>query len=226
MLPGQGSDVIRTLWLNVRARSASPAASISVRASSAESVQAIDNIQSAILQPDSVQPPVQPPVLPPGTGGESATPSSELSGTLSISLNDFDDPTSVGSRIRYGLRVVNNTNRANRQVHIELIQPQGSRLLGITRDGEPVGYRFGPQNTVLLPVIEFMRPGEELYFILVLVPEVVQEMRLEARVYSDLFPTPIQTSEATTVCAIPPDVDERESMNSLFRLAAFQNGSP
>ena len=204
MLPGQGADVIRSLWINVRARRASPSATIAVRAWSAENIQAQDSAQVEIVAQTAIQPPVQPPaqpVLPQDPQSTDSGQDAGLTGALSISINDFNDPTRVGSQIRYGLRVANNSNRPNRRVHIQLLQPQGTRLLGFSKDGETIAHRFGSQGTVLLPVIEYMRPGEELYYILVLVPEVVQEMRVDARVYSDVFPNPIQASQTTTVVA-------------------------
>ncbi len=205
MLPGQGGDVIRRLWVNLRARTPSSSAAISVQASSAEGVRANGSAQAAIQAADIVAPPVNPPVSPPSTGTPPVLPgnptSPELSGQLAITLNDFNDPTLVGRQIRYGIRVVNNSNRPNRRVHIELIQPEGARLVGISREGETVTPTFGPQRRVLLPVIEFMRPGEDLYYIFVLVPDVPQEMRIDARVLSDVFPNGVQTSETTTVLA-------------------------
>jgi len=201
MLPGQGSAVIRNLWVNVRAKRAVATTTLTVRASSAEGVQAQNSAQTEVLSVESSQTPVQPPILPPDSGAGDPAQAAVLTGGLTISLNSFNDPTRVGNQIRYGLRVVNNSNRANRRVHIELLQPAGTRLIGITKDGEPVSHRYGDQRRVLLPIIEYMRPGEEIYYILVLVPDIVQEMRLDARVFSDLFPTPVQTFQTTTVVA-------------------------
>lgn len=199
MLPGQGTTVIRNLWVSLRALRATPLTTLNIRANSAEGVQSQNSAQAEVLTPESAPAAVQPPVLPPDPSASGSTLDSQLTGALTITLNDFNDPTRVGSQIRYGLRVVNTSNRANRRVHVELLQPAGTRLIGITKDGEPISHRFGDQRRVLLPIIEYMRPGEELYYILVLVPDVVQEMRVDARVFSDLFPTPVQTFQTTTV---------------------------
>jgi uncharacterized repeat protein (TIGR01451 family) len=198
MLPGQGADVIRRLWINVRARNPSPNATITVRATSAEGVEARDSSQT------TVQPPRTPSdsILPPDTSRPSPPTTEALSGQLSITLNDFNDPTLVGRQIRYGLRVRNDSNSPNRRVHVEVIQPEGTRMIGVTREGEPISPTFGQQRRFLLPIIEFMRPGEELYYIIVLVPDVPQQMLLRARVFSDVFPTPVEAEETTTV--IPP----------------------
>jgi uncharacterized repeat protein (TIGR01451 family) len=195
MLSGQGGDIIRRLWINVRARAPTTSAAISARAIAAEGVESEDSRQTAIQTAESTAPPVLPQEpAGPGTAGSDA-----LTGQLTISLNDFNDPTLVGRQIRYGLRVANGSNRPNRRVHIEVIQPEGTRLVGISRDGEPITPTFGQQRRFLLPIIEFMRPGEELFYIMVLVPEVPQQMVVRARTYSDIFPTPVETEESTTV---------------------------
>ena len=190
MLPGQGADVIRQLWVNVRARAAG-SANLAVRAEAAEGVQAQANARVEIISADTVAPPVTPPTdaaVPPDSGGQ-----------LTISLNHFNDPTLVGRQIRYGLRVTNRSTRPNRRVHIELLRPEGARLVGVSSEGETVTPNFGSDRRVLLPVIEYMRPGEELYYIIVLVPDIPQQMTVSARVYSDIFPTPVMATETTTV---------------------------
>ncbi|MBX3423856.1 MAG: hypothetical protein KF752_20050 [Pirellulaceae bacterium] len=204
MLPGQGSEVIRQLWVQVRARAGSPSAQISVQASSDEGVGAQAVGQTRVVTGDTISPPVLPPSGQPNAPSvlpqtQESTQSPAATGALAISINHFNDPTLVGRQIRYGLRVVNNSNSPNHRVHVEMMRPDGARLVGITtREGQELQANFR-DNRVLLPIVEYMRPGEELNYIIVLISDIPQQMQVLARVYSDTFQTPVQASETSTI---------------------------
>jgi uncharacterized repeat protein (TIGR01451 family) len=200
MLSGQGGDVIRQLWVNVRARSPSPSATISVRATAAEGVTAQAAAQTQVIAADNITPPVLPPeqgqVTPPPTGQSGI---GQLTGQLRISINHFNDPTVVGREIRYGVRIANQSNTANRGVRVELLRPDGARLANVSREGTEISPSYLADRTVRLQTIEYMRPGEEIYYIVVLIPDIPQQMKVSARVYSNELPSPVEATETTTV---------------------------
>ena len=181
--------MFRRLLLNFRAKAPVAEASIRVRASAVEGVQAED-IATCQIVAGQEQPPRQ--VLPPA-----ATP---RTGGLEISLDDLGDPTLVGNELRYALRVTNNSNLPDRNVHIEIQIPQGVRFLGVTSlvDATPVVTSLGPENSRLFETIH-MRPGTSLDYTLVVIPLVPQVMQLRSRVYSENQPTPVGEDETTTV---------------------------
>lgn len=200
MLSGQGGDVIRQLWVNVRARSPSQSATISVRATAAEGVTAQAAAQTQVIAADNVAPPVLP-----SPQGEATTPPSGQSGPgpsngqLRISINHFNDPTIVGKEIRYGVRIANQSNSPNRGVKVDILRPEGARLSNVSREGVEISPNYLPDRTVRLQNIEYMRPGEEIYYIVVLIPEIPQKMKVSARVYSNDIPNPVEATETTTV---------------------------
>ncbi|HAC91246.1 MAG TPA: hypothetical protein DCF63_11555 [Planctomycetaceae bacterium] len=200
MLSGQGGDVIRQLWVNVRARSPSPSATISVRATAAEGVTAQAAAQTQVLAADIITPPVLPPeqgqVTPPPAGQSGI---GQLTGQLRISINHFNDPTVVGREIRYGVRIANQSNTANRGVKVELLRPDGARLANVSREVTEISPVYLADRTVRLQTIEYMRPGEEIYYIVVLITDIPQQMKVSARVYSNELPSPVEATETPTV---------------------------
>jgi uncharacterized repeat protein (TIGR01451 family) len=198
MLPRMGTDggaVIRTLDLSLLARAPAAAAAIRVRATAAEGVEAEDVAQFQVIG-RSVEPPST--VNPPNDAVNPPT----AEGGLVLEFADFNDPTIVGSEVRYGLRVTNNSSRPDRNVHVELKLPQGVQFNGVTSmDGSNVVATVGPDNTILFPTTQYMRPRPDstLGYVFVLVPTIPQSMVVKARVYSDNETTPIEAEESTTV---------------------------
>ncbi len=136
------------------------------------------------------QPAAAPPVLP---------PESQRSGALQLSIDDYGDPTIVNRPLRYDLTVTNAQNLPDRNVSVLLRLPQGVNLNQITRDGSPVDFQFAENNTVVLPKIQFIRPGESVTFFIVVTPQIPQLMELRAQAFSDARPDPVETSETTQV---------------------------
>lgn len=187
-LSGDDGDLIRRLWIDFRALQPTGGTSLQVRATSAEGVQAQDQTDFQIIQRE-VEPPRE--VIPPDN--------QVRTGGLSITLDDLGDPTLVGRELRYVLRLANDSNQADRNVRIEVRLPQGVRFEGASANGTPVNVARSGANLLSFPTIEYMRPGESVAYVLVVVPTVPQQLVLQSRAYSDAQTTPVQEDEATTV---------------------------
>jgi hypothetical protein len=214
MLASQGGDTVRNLYLYVRALSPTPVASVIARARAAEGVQAQNSAQIEVRSIGSVSPPVIPPengnINPPG--GSSINPPiippsinqpGGGAGQLNIALRAIENQPLVNRRIRLGLRVENNSAQANTRVHIELLKAAGTRLLGIyADDGSSINYSI-EGDRVLLPIIEYMRPGSAYEYLVDLSSNIPQRMTTQARVYSQQTTTPIETADTTMVMDAP-----------------------
>jgi hypothetical protein len=214
MLASQGGDTVRNLYLYVRALSPTPVASVIARARAAEGVKAQNSAQIEVRSIGSVSPPVIPPengnIIPPG--GSSINPPmippsinqpGGAVGQLNIALRAIENQPLVNRRIRLGLRVENNSAQANTRVHIELLKAAGTRLLGIyADDGSSINYSI-EGDRVLLPIIEYMRPGSAYEYLVDLSSNIPQRMTTQARVYSQQTTTPIETADSTMVMDAP-----------------------
>ncbi len=189
-MTGDSGDTIipLTVAFDVMAQVAQGA--IAVRASSAEGVSAEETATFRAIA-NQVEPP--PPVTSP--------PEQARTGTWRISISEFGDPTTVGSQVRYRVRVTNDQNLPDRNVRVQLRVSQGVQFSSATLNGNPVNYEFGADNTVNFPTIQFVRSTESVDYDIVIVPQVPQQMVLRARVYSDSQPDPVEVAEETTVNA-------------------------
>ncbi len=227
MLPGEGSDTIRVLLLEVRALAPTPVAAINVIARSAEGVQATAANQVEIRDDRIANPPLGGnPVMPnpnndPGLGGGVMPPANNPpfnpapnnpppnnppannppSGRLRISINDFNDPEVVGKEIRYSVRIANDSNQISGRTQVELRVSEGAELLAVSSDGSNVTPRRGANGTIVLPTLEAFRVGEEVAYTIYMRSRIPQVMRIEATVRSDLFPNGETANETTTITA-------------------------
>lgn len=222
MLPGQGSDTIRVLLLEVRVFAPTPLAAINVIARSAEGVQATATAQVEIRDDRVANPPLGGnPVMPnpnndPGLGGGVMPPANNPpinpapnnppannppSGRLRISINDFNDPEVVGKEIRYSVRIANDSNQISGRTQVELRVSEGAELLAVSSDGSNVTPRRGANGTIVLPTLEAFRVGEEVAYTIYMRSRIPQVMRIEATVRSDLFPNGETANETTTITA-------------------------
>lgn len=157
--------------------------------------------------PDNTAPPVTPPanaraggeIIPPRAGGA-------RSGQLKVELEDYDDPTIVGRELRFNLFVFNDRPVSDREVNVLLRVPEGVQFKSMTRltpngggAGTPVDYRFLEDGSISLPIIEAIRPGEQIIYFFVVVPQVPQLMEMASQVYSAGQPVPFVVTEQTTV---------------------------
>lgn len=188
-LPGDGGDMIRRLQLSFRGKVPVAAAAIRVRATAAEGVQAED-IANVRIEAGQVEPPPQ--VTPPAQA---------RTGGMKIELDDLRDPTIVGLELRYALRITNDSNQADRNVQVEALLPPGVQLRQVSTDGNVFNPPRGAQGQLQFPVIQFMRPGDSINYILVVIPQVPQSMVLRARTMSDAQLQPVEASATTTVYA-------------------------
>lgn len=120
-------------------------------------------------------------VLPPADAGQTVP---QRSGELLLSLNDFDDPRTIGQRIRYGLRITNDQNSPARNVRVQLRVPQGLDFEGAieTLKGESLTFQRDGDILELRPLIQFLRAGESVDYTLYLVGRVTGTFELGARV--------------------------------------------
>lgn len=222
MLPGQGSDTIRVLLLEVRVLAPTPVAAINVIARSAEGVQATAAAQVEIRDDRVANPPLGGnPVMPnpnndPGLGGGVMPPANNPpvnpapnnppannppSGRLRISIDGFRDPEVVGKEIRYSLRIANDSNQISGRTQVELRVSEGAELLAVSSDGSNVTPRRGANGSIVLPTLEAFRVGEEVAYTIYMRSRIPQVMRIEATVRSDLFPNGETATETTTITA-------------------------
>ena len=218
LLPGEGADRVRVLWLTFVANRPATGVTINVQASSAEGVQAStsttinvvdERADSGLGAPPASSPPPsvlprdsQPPILPPsGTGGtDSTSVLPPVSGRLNLSITDFRDPEVVGATLRYALRVSNNSDRDNRRTQIQILVSEGAELLGVSYEGSTVSTTRGIGGAIKLPELAVFRRGEELvYTVYIRAPRVPQQMSIQASVLSDLFTSPVSAVETTTI---------------------------
>ncbi|MEZ6136796.1 MAG: hypothetical protein R3C53_18020 [Pirellulaceae bacterium] len=186
-----GGDPFRQLLISFSAIAPADSATIRTRATAVEGVQAEDTATFRIVN-NQIEPPATPPAV---------EPPAVRTGGLEVLLSDFGDPTIVGNQFRYGLRIFNNSNQPDRNVHVELLVPPGIELLEASSDGTPVARTRAQDNIVVLPTIQYMRPGMSVDYIMIARPTVPQVVSLEARAYSDNERTPITAAESHTVNA-------------------------
>lgn len=213
---GSAGDPVRQLYIEFESRAEVERGQIVVQASSSENVQAEDSrsfrafgreIAPPGLPGDGTGPGTEP-RTPPDAGGEIVPPQQGgvRSNQLKVELEDYDDPTVVGRDLRYNLFVFNDRPVSDRNVNVALKLPQGVQFKSMIRltpngggAGTPVDYRFNENGTVSLPVIEFVRPGEQIVYLFVVVPQVPQLMELRAQTSSDGQQVPFEVAEQTTV---------------------------
>jgi hypothetical protein len=153
----------------------------------------------AVLPPGSQSAPGA--VLPPGSAAPATPSEAQRTGAWSIQIIDLHDPTTVNAEVSYDLVIANNQNLPDRDVHVQLVMPQGVSLRQVL-DANRANVQptfTGENGTAELPTIQYVRPGEQLRYTFVIVPTVPQQMRLTARVYSAAQPTPQQVTEPVTV---------------------------
>jgi uncharacterized repeat protein (TIGR01451 family) len=185
--PGQFAQV----YLGYSPRIAAEQARISVEAVTAEGARGANQVATRIVS---------------GSGGTVMPPAESSpavrAGDWSISIVDLHDPVVVGGRVRYVLTIVNNQNLPDRQVRVQITRPEGARIESISRGGSELAPSFAPDSLWIdLPVEQFVRPGERLEYLFVVVPTIPQTLRLSARVSSEAQPTPREVTETTTVNA-------------------------
>ncbi|GIW97759.1 MAG: hypothetical protein KatS3mg111_1092 [Pirellulaceae bacterium] len=189
--PADGAPYMRQLILEFEVVSATDRGVLAatVRSDQGATDQATATFRAVAPTPPPATTPAQP-VLP---------PESERAGQLQLTIDDYGDPTVVGRPLRYDLTVTNAQNLPDRNVAVLMRLPPGVDLNQITRDGNPVNYQFAENNTIVLPNIQFMRPGESITFFIVVTPQIPQRMELRAQAYSDARPDPVEAAETTQV---------------------------
>ncbi len=215
-MSANSGEMVQTLTLSFECVGPVPQGALSARVTAAEGVQADDTVAFQAVSGQAT-PPVTPPVTPPGTfppnNNSSVTPpvnpppagtdpgAQARAGNWEIVLNDYGDPTVVGSSIRYTVTILNNQNLIDRDVRIEVQYPQGVNFESVKNlfDGSDVNRQFGAQNTVSFAPINSVRAGESITYVFVLRPEVPGRMMIRARVYSAGQPTPQEAQQDTTV---------------------------
>ncbi len=135
-------------------------------------------------------------VLPPGA---SNTPTRQ--GRWKVSLRDSDDPVVVGRPMNYFLVIENQQNQADSDVSIRLVKPDGVDVRSVSLDGRNVAIRISPTDPriIELPIVNYARPGDVLYYTITVVPKVVtNRLLLRANVTSRAQPAPGASAEQST----------------------------
>ncbi len=135
-------------------------------------------------------------VLPPGA---SNTPTRQ--GRWKVSLRDSDDPVVVGRPMNYFLVIENQQNQADSDVSIRLVKPDGVDVRSVSLDGRNVAIRISPTDPriIELPIVNYVRPGDVLYYTITVVPKVVtNRLLLRANVTSRAQPAPGASAEQST----------------------------
>ncbi|RMF44063.1 MAG: hypothetical protein D6753_03495 [Planctomycetota bacterium] len=187
--PADGAPYMRQLIIGFDVLAPTDQGVLRARVTTGQGVSDEATATFRAIQP-SAEPPPAAPVLP---------PESQRSGNLQLSIDDYGDPTIVNRPLRYDLTVTNAQNLPDRNVTVLIRLPQGVNLNQVTRDGTPVEVQFAENNTVVLPRIQFIRPGESVTFFIVVTPQIPQLMELRAQAYSDARPEPVEASETTQV---------------------------
>ncbi len=184
-------DYYAELFLELEAIAENAAARIQVSASSTENAQAQKAIDVAVGRRNA---PVNPGVVP--NPGDAAR-----TNQLLLSLADFNDPEVVGNEIRYSLGVKNDRATPDRQINLRLKIPQGVQFKSISSEGNLIQAEFLQDGSVAIPTIEYLRPGEQINYLFILVPQIPQLMEVEAQGLSDSQQQPQTTKESTTIRA-------------------------
>jgi uncharacterized repeat protein (TIGR01451 family) len=137
--------------------------------------------------------------VPPSSTG----PQVPRSGQLDISLVDFDDPTTIRTPIRYGLRITNGQNQPDRNIRIQLKIPQGLELQGITETltGKQINFRRDGDILEFVETIKFLRDTDSVDYTVIIVGLVPNLYEIGAAVASDGQPSWKTTSQSTTINA-------------------------
>ncbi len=195
MMPGTDGDTIAQLYIEYEAQAPVAQAAILVQATSNERVQDQAQVTTIIVSSGN-QLGTQQGNQPPATGG-----TQQRSGSLRITLNDFEDPTNVGKTFRYGLGVTNNQNLGDRNIRIQLKMPPEIELLGVSMlTGNNVAFSRVADGVFEFQTEKFLGPGQELQYVLTAKGVVAREQaQVSARVYSDEQPTPQEVTTTTTI---------------------------
>lgn len=165
--------------------------SVQVRATAQEGVE-----QTASA-PFRVRAGIQPPS---GNGGNNTPP---RQGTWNVSLRDSPDPVVVGRDIRYFLVIENQQNQGDSDVEIFLTIPDGIDIQSVSSDGVQLPIRTPDSDRRIrtLPVVNYVRSGDLLYYTIVVKPRVVDTLVLRASVRSRNIQAPVGSDVSTTVIA-------------------------
>jgi hypothetical protein len=190
MMAGVSGDTITELFIEYEAQTPVAQAAILVQATCNEQVQ--DSAQATTRIVSSG-------VQPPPAGGVGGT--QPRSGSLRITLNDFDDPTNVGKVFRYALGVTNNQNLGDSNIRIQLKMPQEIELLGISMlTGNNVNFVRNSNGIYEFEVEKFLGPGQELQYVITARGVVARnQAEVAAAVSSDSQPNVQEVKTTTTI---------------------------
>ncbi len=186
LMRGTSGDSVIQLFVEFEGISPSPQANVVVRATSAQNVQ--DEARAVTR------------VVGGGPSGVGPSPTPRT-GTLDISLIDFNDPTTVDTPIRYGLKVSNGTSGPDRNIRVQLRLPNGVELREITETFRGTAVNFVRDNDTfeLTPRINYLREGESVDYTIIIVGRIPNVYQIDARVLSDAQPNGVATSQTTTI---------------------------
>lgn len=190
MLPGTDGETIAQLFIEYEAQSPVAQAAIVVQATCNEQVQDQAQVTTRIVSSG---------LQPPATGGIGG--SQARTGSLRITLNDFEDPTNVGKTFRYALGVTNNQNLGDRNIRIQLKMPPEIELLAVSMlTGNNVSVTRNADGVYEFQTEKFLGPGQELQYVLTARGVVARERaEVAARVFSDEQPAPQEVTTTTTI---------------------------
>jgi hypothetical protein len=119
---------------------------------------------------------------------------------LRITLDDFNDPTNVGTEFRYRLSVTNNQNLGDSNIRVELKMPPEIELLRISTLTANDVSAVRNSDVYEFQTEKYLGPGQDLQYIITARGVVPKDQAIvRARVSSDSQPTPQDITTTTTI---------------------------
>ncbi len=115
---------------------------------------------------------------------------------LLTQVSDTSDPVLVGERTMFNINVVNQGSKASQNVRVSAQIPLGMEFLNA--EG-PMGYRMGPDNTVIFDAAPQLSPKAEINFKILVKATRPGDQRLKLSVVSDELSSPVTKEESTQV---------------------------
>ncbi len=202
MMPGTTGETITQLLVEYEAQAPVAQAAIFVQATCNEQVQDQAQVATRIISSGLQNPGMNNPAVP--GGGVQPPPMGGVqprTGSLRITLNDFEDPTNVGKQFRYALGVTNNQNLGDRNIRIQVKMPPEIELLNVSMlTGNNVNVARNAEGIYEFQTEKFLGPGQELQYVLTARGVVARDQaEVAARVFSDEQPTPQEVKTTTTI---------------------------